>query len=726
MEYIRPAGVKVNNAAITSTGIVPFMERYSNTTREVAQGGRRGALMLTVSIEHPESENFIDAKMDTTKVTGANISVKISDSFMEAASSQQPFLHRWPIGSSEPIVTKESDANTLWKKIIHNAWKSAEPGVLFWDRVLSESPADCYAKFGFRTVSTNPCGELPLCTGDSCRLLVLNLYAYVMNPFTSSAKFDYELFKKHAMIAQRMMDDIVDLEIEKIDSIISKIKSDPESTSTKRNELEMWEEIRYKCESGRRTGTGVTGEGDMLAAMGLIYGTSEATNFSTDIHRILAIQSYKSSAIMASERGTFPLYDAELEKENPFIVRLRNEDAELDYLISTHGRRNIANLTIAPAGSVSILTRTTSGVECAFAIRNARMKKVNANDANVKVDFVDATGDAWEKFYVFHDPFRKWLEVNRTTLIESFPDLFAEKFEISEIENFSAENLDRLIQVSPYHKALSNDVDWVEKVKMQGSIQKWIDHSISVTVNLPNNVTEELVEQVYFNAWKAGCKGCTIYRDGCRTGVLINEDKKAEKREEIAEEVKRGMFTETKAPKRPKILECDIYSFMNKGERWIGLVGLFENKPYEVWTGPSVSLPIPTHLETAHIIKNKVEGVSRYDFVYEEDGETKVVQGINVAFDVETHDISKTFSAILRHGMPLPYVVQLIESLHLDGDLINTWKNGFKRMIKKYIQDGTVVKQKANNCPNSGENVECNLVYQEGCLICTTCGNSKC
>lgn len=708
---IRPAGVAVNNAAITSTGMIPFAERYSNTTREVAQDGRRGALMISASIRHPEAEKFIDAKLDSTKITGANISVKIHDDFMQAVISKKPYMQQWPI-TGDPVVSQEIDAAALWKKIIHNAWKSAEPGVLFWDKIIAESPADLYAHLGFRTVSTNPCGELPLCSGDSCRLLVLNLFSYVIDPFTPKARFDFDLFRKHVRIAQRLMDDIVDLELEKIDAIIKKVKSDPENESIKRVELEMWKEIRQKCEQGRRTGTGVTAEGDMLAALNLTYGTKKATQFAELVHKTLAIEAYKSSCILAKERGAFPIYDPKLEKSHPFLDRIREADPELDSLMRRYGRRNIALLTMAPTGTVSLMTQTTSGGESAFAILYWRHRKVNPNDKDVRVAFVDQNGDAWETYPVFHHHFKTWMKVNG--------------YDIENVSKMSKEEVEELVKKSPYYKATANDIDWVEKVKMQGAIQKWIDHSISVTVNLPNDVTEELVNEVYIAAWKAGCKGCTIYRDGSRTGVLVTSDDKNKDNEPL--------FKENMAPKRPKTLDCNVHRFVNKGEKWLGFVGILEGRPYEIFTGSLASFgmaeELSTKIEVGKIRKNKLEdGTKSYDFIYEENGEEKVIPGLNRTFDPTTYDMSRTFSAVLRHGMPLPYIVAMIETLHLDGDLINTWKSSIKRILKKYIPDGTEIKtpSRAPNCPNpEDEEVKCNLEYQEGCLICTTCGNSKC
>jgi ribonucleoside-diphosphate reductase alpha chain len=696
LSHIRPAGSPVNNAAITSTGIVPFMERHSNTTREVAQDGRRGALMLTVSVRHPEAEAFVDAKMDTKKVTGANVSVKVHDDFMEAMLKGENYKQQWPIYGPAK-VTKEADARKLWDKIIANAHKSAEPGVLWWDRIIQESPADCYAKFGFETVSTNPCGELPLCTGDSCRLLALNLYSYVKNPFTPQASFDFKLFKQHVAIAQRMMDDIVELELEKIDAIIEKIKTDPETEEIKANELSMWLEIREKCNGGRRTGTGVTGEGDMLAALGLRYGTPEATAFAEKVHKSLAIAAYKSSCVMAAERGAFPLYDAELEKDNPFIARIRKADAELDELMSLHGRRNIALLTIAPTGTVSLMTRTTSGIECAFLVGYIRRRKINPNDKNVRVDFVDETGDSWEEYFVFHHHFVTWLQVNG--------------YDPEEVAKLRKEELDAIIEKSPYFKALSNDVDWVEKVRMQGRIQKWIDHSISVTVNLPNSATVELVNDVYVESWRSGCKGCTIYRDGSRSGVLIEKKDK--------EEVKQA-YKDSHAPKRPKVLDCDVVRFTNKGEKWIGFVGLLDGRPYEIFSGPAV-MDLPAYVETGRIKKTKTDEGGKYDFLYsDKDGNEQTIEWLNKTFNEEYWNYAKLISGVLRHGMPLPYVVELVNSLHLDDEVLTTWKGGIARMVKKYIPDGVVSDKDCKECGSKS------VVYQEGCLTCKNCGSSKC
>lgn len=704
---VRPAGTKVNNAAITSTGVVPFMERYSNTTREVAQGGRRGALMESISIRHPEAEAFVDAKMDSTKVTGANISLKVHDDFMEAVLAGGEYTQQWPIYAEDPKIKQNIDATLLWNKIIHNAWKSAEPGVLFWDQIIRESPADCYTHMGFGTTSTNPCGELPLPPGDSCRLLVLNLYSYVVNPFTKNAKFDYELFRDHAQKAQRLMDDLIDLELEKIDKIIKKVKSDPENKKIKANELDMWLEVKDKCEKGRRTGTGITGEGDMLAALGYQYGTKKATSFAVKIQKELTLNAYKSSCIMAKERGAFPMYDESVEVGHPFITRVREADEELDGLMSKYGRRNVALLTIAPTGSVSILTQTTSGIECAFMVAYKRRRKVNPSDKNVVVAYVDDNGDSWEEYMVFHHHFKTWMLYNG--------------IDPAKVAEMSTDELNELIAKSPYHGAMSNDVDWVEKVRMQGAIQKWIDHSISVTVNLPNDVDEALVNDVYVTAWKSGCKGCTIYRDGCRSGVLISADEKKE--EEVYSE------GDNHAPKRPKYLECDVIRFMNKGENWIGFVGLYDGRPYEFFTGAVEAMSVPHSIEKGRIRKTKVteerDGesvrVSKYDLLYvDHKGEEIEIEWLNHKFNSEYWNYAKLISGVLRHKMPLPYVVDLIKSLNIDDDVISTWKNGVARMIKRYIKDGTKAKSLCQNCGSES------IVYQEGCLICLDCGSSKC
>jgi ribonucleoside-diphosphate reductase alpha chain len=702
---IRPKGSPVKNSALTSTGIVPFMERYSNSTREVAQDGRRGALMLSISTKHPDSEEFIDAKMDGTKVTGANVSIKAHDDFMKAVINDEMYKQQYPIDSDNPTVVKEVNAKKMWSKVIHNAWKSAEPGVLFWDKIISESLPDRYADLGYKTVSTNPCGEIPLCPDDSCRLLAINLYSYVNNPFTKKASFDYELFKVHAQYALRMMDDIIDLEIEKIDKIIEKIQEDPETDEIKRVELNLWRRIQKKCNEGRRTGVGITAEGDMLAAMGLTYGTKKATTFATKVHRIYAIEVFRSSNTLAKERGTFKVWDAAREQDHPFLLRIKKYDEQLYNDLMKYGRRNIACLTIAPTGSVSIMSQTTSGIEPAFMVAYRRRRKINPNDKNSNSAFIDEVGDHWEEYNVYHHGFRKWIEV------VGHKFLIGDELDQS-LEEFSDETINRLIEQSPYYKAMANDVDWLEKVKMQGKIQEWIDHSISVTVNLPEHVTEELVNNVYVEAWKSGCKGCTIYRDGSRSGVLISKDEK----------VVEKLFQETAAPKRPSDLECNVLIFQNKGEKWIGFLGLLDGKPYEIFTGALDSFPVPGWVEGGIIKKTKGADGSVYDFIFKDKkGRDIKIPNLNHAFDAKYYDQAKTFSAILRHGMPVIYVIELIESLNLDGDLLSTWKSGVKRLLKKFVKDGTAMSGKT--CDSCGsESVE----YKEGCLTCMSCGNSKC
>jgi ribonucleoside-diphosphate reductase alpha chain len=687
---VRPAGTPVNNAAITATGIVPFMERYSNTTREVAQDGRRGALMLTVSVRHPEAEKFIDAKMDSTKVTGANVSVKIHDDFMESVLAGGIYKQQWPIVGPAK-VTSETDANRLWKKIIHNAWRSAEPGVLFWDKIISESPSDCYSKYGFRTVSTNPCGELPLCVGDSCRLLALNLFSYVVNPFTDAAYFDFEKFKKHTFIAQRMMDDIVDLELEKIDAIIEKIKTDPENDSIKFNELTMWEEIREKCQNGRRTGTGVTAEGDMLAALGFRYGTPDATEFAENVHRVLALEVYKSSCILAKERGVFPIYDPALEVDNPFLNRLKTEDSELKYLMSTYGRRNISALTIAPTGTVSMMTQTSSGIECAFLVAYTRRRKINPNTKNARVDFVDDLGDSWEEYYVFHHHFKTWLEVAG--------------YDIDEVSKMKPNELSEIIKNSPYHKAMSNDVDWVEKVRMQGKIQKWIDHSISVTVNLPNDATEDIVNDVYVTAWKSGCKGCTIYRDGSRSGVLI--EKKSEKKEN-------RNIQKTTAPKRPKTLPCDIHHMMVEGEQWMVIVGMFGSDPYEVFAFKKTNIKLANKWKEGRLVRIK-QGTYNLEI-----GDNEIiVENINENFETnEQEALTRIISTALRHGADVGFIFQQL--MKSEGNIVG-FSKAIARTLKKYLKEAIVAK---SDCPECGG--KDSLVMQDGCFVCKDCGHSKC
>ena len=709
LSHIRPKGSPVKNSALTSTGLVPFMERYSNSTREVAQDGRRGALMLTVSIKHPDSESFIDAKMTEGKVTGANVSVKLDDAFMQAAVDNQTYTQQFPIDSDHPAVTKEINAAALWKKIVHNAWKSAEPGVLFWDTILRESVPDCYADLGFRTVSTNPCGEIPLCPYDSCRLLAINLYSYVVNPFTPEAYFDFDLFKKHVALAQRIMDDIIDLELEKIEKIMEKIDSDPESIEVKGAERHLWEKIYRKSGMGRRTGVGITGEGDMLAAMGLRYGTEEASDFSEKVHKTIALAAYRSSINMAKERGAFEIYDTKREKNNPFINRLKEADPELYEKMVKYGRRNIACLTIAPTGTTSLMTQTTSGIEPVFMPVYKRRRKVNPNDTNVHIDFIDETGDAFEEYIVFHHKFLTWMKINGYD-----PD-----------KRYTQEEIDELVAKSPYYKATSNDVDWLMKVKMQGRIQKWVDHSISVTINLPNNVDEELVNRLYVEAWRSGCKGCTVYRDGSRAGVLLSTKKKEEKKADTAavdKLLKRPQVVEV----RPKVLEADVVRFQNNKEKWVAFVGLLDGRPYEIFTGlqdDEEGILLPRSVTHGRIIKNYDEdGVKHYDFQFENKrGYKMTIEGLSEKFNKEYWNYAKLISGVLRWQMPIDQVIKLVGSLQLDSENINTWKNGVERALKKYVQDGT--EAKGVKCPNCGNET---LVYQEGCLICKTCGSSRC
>ena len=704
LSHIRPKGSPVKNSALTSTGLVPFMERYSNSTREVAQDGRRGALMLSVSIKHPDSESFIDAKMTEGKVTGANVSVKLDDEFMQAAVENRMYTQQYPINSENPQVTKEINASELWKKIVHNAWKSAEPGVLFWDTIIRESVPDCYADLGFRTVSTNPCGEIPLCPYDSCRLLAINLYSYVVNPFTPEAYFDFDLFKKHVALAQRIMDDIIDLELEKIERIMEKINSDPESDEVKGSERHLWEKIYRKSGLGRRTGVGITAEGDMLAAMGLRYGTEEATEFSENVHKIVALEAYRSSVNMAKERGAFEIYDAKREENNPFINRLKEADPALYEEMRQYGRRNIACLTIAPTGTTSLMTQTTSGIEPVFMPVYKRRRKVNPNDENVRIDFVDETGDAFEEYIVFHHKFLTWMKVNGYD-----PD-----------KRYTQEEIDDLVAKSPYYKATSNDVDWLMKVKMQGRIQKWVDHSISVTINLPNNVDEDLVNRLYVEAWRSGCKGCTVYRDGSRAGVLISTKKKENKEEEC--HCKPPQVVET----RPRVLEADVVRFQNNKEKWVAFVGLLDGRPYEIFTGlqdDEEGILLPKSVTTGRIIKNyDEEGNKRYDFQFENKrGYKMTIEGLSEKFNKEYWNYAKLISGVLRYRMPIEQVIKLVGSLQLDSENINTWKNGVERALKKYVQDGT--EARGVKCPNCGNET---LVYQEGCLICKTCGSSRC
>lgn len=703
LSYIRPKGSPVMNSALTSTGVVPFMERHSNSTREVAQDGRRGALMLSISVKHPDAEHFVDAKMDGTKVTGANVSVKITDDFMQAVQANKTFIQQYPVGSSTPAMTKETDAAGLWKKIIHNAWASAEPGVLFWDTVQRESIPDCYADLGFETVSTNPCGEIPLCPYDSCRLLAINLYAFVIDPFTSKARFDFDKFKQYVGMAQRMMDDIVDLEIENIYKIIEKIKNDPEDEEVKRTERLLWEKILDKCETGRRTGVGITAEGDMLAALGIRYGTDEALEFSVKVHKTLALAAYRSSVDMARDRGGFPIFDAKREQNNPFILRLKEADASLYEDMKKYGRRNIALLTIAPTGTTSLMTQTSSGIEPVFMVSYKRRRKVNPNDKNAQVDFIDEVGDSWEEYHVFHHKFLTWLENNG--------------YDPKEASKMDQEKLNSIIAKTPYHKATSNDVDWVAKVRMQGAVQKWVDHSISVTVNVPADISEEMVAKIYETGWESGCKGMTIYRDGSRSGVLISDDDKGKKAEQV-------QFMETHAPKRPEKLEAEVVRFMNKDQKWVAVVGLLDGRPYEIFTGRAEdSFSILQFVDKGSVLKVKDEdGESRYDFQYaDKDGYKVTIAGLSRTFDPVYWNYAKLISGVLRHGMPLTHVVNLVMNFHLSEEYLNTWKNGVARALKRFIADGTEAVE--NSCPSCGEE---GLIYQEGCLTCRECGYSKC
>ncbi len=709
LSHIRPKGTPVKNSALTSTGLVPFMERYSNSTREVAQDGRRGALMLTVSIKHPDSEAFVDAKMTEGKVTGANVSVRIDDDFMRAALSGELYKQTFPVDSPNPEIVKETDAKAFWAKIIHNAWKSAEPGVLFWDTITRESLPDCYADLGFRTISTNPCGEIPLCPYDSCRLLAVNLYSYVKNPFTPQAEFDYELFDKHIRKAQRIMDDIIDLEMEKIDTILAKIDADPETEEVKGPERHLWEKIRTKTLRGRRTGVGTTAEGDMLAAMGLRYGTPEATDFSVDVHRRLAIAAYSSSVEMAKERGAFEVFDAEREKNNPFMLRLKEQAPQMYEDMVKYGRRNIACLTIAPTGTTSLMTRTTSGIEPVFMPVYKRRRKVNPNDAEVRVDYVDETGDAFEEYIVYHPKFLDWMKING----------------IERRENMTQEELDALVASSPYAGATSNDVDWMEKVRMQGRIQKWVDHSISVTINLPSDVSEEMVNNLYVEAWKSGCKGCTVYRDGSRSGVLVALENKTKKKDD-APKPSADFELHPHVIKRPIELEADVVRFQNNKEKWIAFVGLRDGRPYEIFTGladDEDGIFCPKSVNHGKIIKAvDAEGNKRYDFQFvNKRGYKTTIEGLSDKFNPEYWNYAKLISGVLRYGMPIDQVLKLVSTLELDSQSINTWKMGVERALKKYLPNGT--QANGQRCPNCGQET---LVYQEGCLICTSCGTSKC
>lgn len=699
---IRPTGSQVLNSALTSTGVVPFMERFSNSTREVAQDGRRGALMLSVSIKHPDTEKFVDAKMESGKVTGANVSVKIDDEFMRSVKNNQNYTQQYPIESEKPKFKQEINSTDLWKKIVHNAWKSAEPGILFWDTITRESVADSYADLGYKTVSTNPCGEIPLCPYDSCRLLAINLYGYVEKPFTKDAKFNFEKFKKHSQYAQRLMDDIIDLELEKIDKILSKIKNDPEDEEIKTVERKLWEKIRKKAQEGRRTGIGITAEGDMLAALGLVYGSDNAVDFSEEIHKTLAVEAYRGSVITAKERGAFEIYDPDREKNNPFINRLKNENAELYNDMTKYGRRNISLLTIAPTGTTSLMTQTTSGIEPVFMPVYKRRRKVNPNDKDVNVTFFDEVGDSWEEYNVFHHKFETWL--------------IAKGYKLEDVKKFKQEKIEQLIKESPYYKASSQDVDWVSKVKMQGRIQKWVDHSISVTINLPADASEELVSQLYMTAWEEGCKGATVYRDGSRSGVLISSNKK---------EKKVDPNQTMSSIKRPKELEAEIIRFMNDDEKWIAFVGIKDDKPYEIFTGiddPEI-FPIPVSIRKGKIIKvSEDDDKTRYDFQYTDKyGYHNTLGGLSHMFNPEFWNYAKLISSILRYQMPLPDVVNIVSGLHFDGETINSWRNGVVRTLKKYIPDGT--KAEGEKCSECGSD---NLVYSEGCLTCSDCGHSKC
>lgn len=709
LSHLRPKGAEVKNSALTSTGLVPFMERYSNSTREVAQDGRRGALMLTVSVKHPDSEAFVDAKMTEGKITGANVSLKIDDAFMQAATEGKEYTQQYPVHAEKPKYSQKIDATTFWNKIIHNAWQSAEPGVLFWDTIIRESLPDCYADLGFKTASTNPCGEIPLCPYDSCRLLAINLYSYVENPFTPNAKFNFSKFKEHVMYAQRMMDDIIDLEMEKIETIIAKIEADPETDEVKATELNLWKKIKDKTSQGRRTGVGTTAEGDMIAAMGLTYGTEEATKFSVEVHKTLALAAYRSSVMLASERGAFPVFDYKREVNNPFMNRLKEADSELYDLMVKYGRRNIACLTIAPTGTTSILTQTTSGIEPVFLPVYKRRRKVNANDKEVRVDFVDESGDAFEEYVVYHPKFITWMNING----------------IEVKDNYTQEQIDEIVAKSPYYKATSNDVDWLNKVKMQGAVQKWVDHSISVTINLPNDVSEEMVNKLYVEAWKSGCKGCTVYRDGSRSGVLIslkNEKKKTTENAAPSPADENGFVTH----KRPIELDADVVRFQNNKEKWIAFIGLIDGKPYEIFTGiadDDEGIFCPKSVSKGKIIKVIDDnGQKRYDFQFvNKRGFKTTIEGLSEKFNPEFWNYAKLISGVLRYRMPIAQVLKLVGSLELDNQSINTWKVGVERALKKYLPNGE--KASGQTCPNCGQE---SLVYQEGCLICTNCGTSRC
>ncbi len=702
LSHIRPEGSIVHNSALTSTGIVPFMERYSNSTREVAQGGRRGALMLSISIKHPDAEKFIDAKMTPGKITGANVSVKLDDEFMNCVKTGVLYVQQYPVDSHNPAFRQEVDAQKIWNKIIHNAWKSAEPGVLFWDTIKRESIPDCYADLGFETVSTNPCGEIPLCPYDSCRLLAVNLYSYVDNPFTESASFNFEKFKSHVIVAQRLMDDLIDLEVEKIDAILAKITSDPESENLKYVEKELWQKIRKKATTGRRTGLGITAEGDMLAALNIRYGSEEAVEFSTEVHKQLALAAYRSSVELAKERGKFEIYNATKEAGNPFIRRIREADPALYQEMIMHGRRNIALLTVAPTGSVSLCTQTTSGIEPVFMIAYTRRRKVNPNDDNVKVSFTDANGDAFEEYQVLHPKFKTWAEVNG--------------YDTEKLKYMKQDELDKLIELSPYYGATAHDIDWVMKVQLQGAVQKWVDHSISVTVNIPESVSEEVVSEIYQTAWESGCKGMTIYRDGSRDGVLVKYTENKNDSGKID-------FSETNAPKRPEKIEAEVVRFKNKDEEWIAVVGLYDGRPYEIFTGKADSFYLHQAVKKGWVVRVKPTKTepARYDFIFvDNQGYEGIIRGLSRMFKEEYWNYAKLISGILRHGMPIPNVVNLISKLRFDDDTIMTWKNGVTRALKKYIKEGTKVKQ---SCPECSQE---SLVYKDGCVTCMNCGHSKC
>ncbi len=716
LSHIRPKGSPVNNSALTSTGIVPFMERYSNSTREVAQDGRRGALMLTVSIRHPEAEAFIDAKMKEGKVTGANVSVRIDDAFMQAATNGDTYTQQFPVDSDFPSVTQQTDAQRLWKKIVHNAWQSAEPGILFWDTILRESLPDCYADLGFRTISTNPCGEIPLCPYDSCRLLSINLYSYVEHPFTPQAQFNFDLFRRHVAIAQRIMDDIVDLELEKIHQIINKIDADPQQEEVKQSERHLWEKILAKSGKGRRTGVGITAEGDMIAALGLRYGTQEATDISVEVHKTLALAAYRASVEMAKERGAFSIFDAKREQHNPFLLRIKQADPALYRDLQKYGRRNIACLTIAPTGTVSLMTQTTSGIEPVFMPVYKRRRKVNANDPETRVDFIDDMGDAFEEYIVYHPKFMEWMKINGHDTTR----------------HYTQEQIDALVAQSPYYKATANDIDWLMKVRMQGAVQQWVDHSISVTVNLPNNVSEELVDQLYVEAWRSGCKGCTIYRDGSRAGVMVAVDEKKKKKDDTntTPDTANTHYEPKEKPNvkevRPDVLECDVVRFQNNKEKWVAFVGLYDGYPYEIFTGlqdDDEGIVLPKSVTKGKIIKQtNADGTKRYDFQFENKrGYKTTVEGLSEKFNPEYWNYAKLISGVLRYRMPISHVIHLVSSLQLGSESINTWKNGVERALKKYVVDGTTAT--GQRCPNCGQET---LVYQEGCLTCKNCGASRC